>query len=265
MIANNRRSFLGKGLTSAFVLTSGLGILSSCNNDKKETGIDRSLKIGEKQHQKLKVSFSDKIQKTPLFQLPLPYGFDALEPYIDKETMYLHYTKHHAGYVKKMNAALEEMGLKVDNVEQILSSASKYPAKLTNNAGGQYNHTLFWTFMKPNGGGAPSGNLSSAIDQEFGSFENFKKTFQDTAMSVFGSGWAWLICDNDKKLRIVKTANQNTTIADNAKVQGLPLLGLDVWEHAYYLKYKNLRKEYVENWFNIINWNTSEKRFDSII
>jgi superoxide dismutase, Fe-Mn family len=194
------------------------------------------------------------------FELPkLPYGYDALEPYIDKTTMEIHYTKHHNGYVTKLNDAVAGTDLESKSLEEILKNASKHPAGVRNNGGGHYNHSLFWTIMKKDGGGFPKGDLESAINSSFGSFEEFKKKFANAAATRFGSGWAWLIIQ-DGKLAITSTPNQDNPIMDVADDKGTPILGLDVWEHAYYLKYQNRRPEYIDNWWNVINWDEVARR-----
>jgi Fe-Mn family superoxide dismutase len=198
------------------------------------------------------------------FELPpLPYAYDALEPSIDKQTMEIHYTKHHGGYVAKLNAAVEGTDLVDKSLEDIMKNVSKYPAAVRNNGGGHYNHSLFWSIMKNNGGGNPSGDLANAINSSFGSFEQFKKQFGDAAANRFGSGWAWLILNNGK-LEITSTPNQDNPLMDVAEKKGNPVLGLDVWEHAYYLKYQNRRPEYIENWWKVVNWSAVEGRFKKL-
>ncbi len=192
------------------------------------------------------------------FKLPeLPYAYDALEPYIDKETMEIHYTKHHAGYTDKFNAALHEAGIDAENVRSILQEASKYNAAIVNNGGGFFNHRLYWKCLSPNGGGAPTGNAASLINRDFGSFEKFREEFSSAAKTLFGSGWTWLINQNGI-LKIVTTSNQDNPFMDTlpSEQQGFPVLCLDVWEHAYYLKYQNRRADYVEAFWNIVNWET---------
>jgi Fe-Mn family superoxide dismutase len=194
------------------------------------------------------------------FELPkLPYGYDALEPYIDKTTMEIHYTKHHNGYVTKLNDAVAGTNLEGKSLEEILKDVSKHPVAVRNNGGGHYNHSLFWTIMKKGGGGYPKGDLESAINSAFGSFEEFKNKFSNAAATRFGSGWAWLIVQ-DGKLAVTSTPNQDNPVMDVADAKGTPILGLDVWEHAYYLKYQNRRPEYIDNWWNVINWDEVAKR-----
>jgi Fe-Mn family superoxide dismutase len=198
------------------------------------------------------------------FELPsLPYAYDALEPSIDKQTMEIHHTKHHGGYVSKLNAAIEGSELADKSIEDILKNVSKHSAAVRNNGGGHYNHSLFWTIMKKNGGGNPSGDLANAINSSFGSFEQFKKQFNDAAANRFGSGWAWLISSSGK-LEITSTPNQDNPLMDVSEKKGTPILGLDVWEHAYYLKYQNRRPEYIENWWNVVNWNAVADRFKKV-
>jgi Fe-Mn family superoxide dismutase len=174
--------------------------------------------------------------------------------------MELHHTKHHQAYVNNLNKAIEGTELAGKTLEELIGMASKVPAAVRNNGGGHWNHTFFWKIMKPNGGGLPSGELADAINSTFGSFENFKKAFTDSALGRFGSGWAWLIMSNGK-LVVASTPNQDNPLMDVAEVKGIPILGIDVWEHAYYLKYQNRRNEYVENWWNVVNWDEVSRLF----
>jgi len=197
------------------------------------------------------------------FSLPdLPYAYDALQPHIDKETMTVHHDKHHAGYTKKLNAAIEGTDLDGKSIEDILANVSSQSAAVRNNGGGYYNHDLFWKVMSPNGGGKPSGELAEAIDKVFGSFDEFKTKFEDAAKSRFGSGWAWL-CVRDGGLKVCSTPNQDNPLMDvkSNGCGGTPILGLDVWEHAYYLKYQNKRPDYVSAFFNVINWEEVAGRY----
>ena len=188
------------------------------------------------------------------FTLPgLDYDYNALEPHIDARTMEIHHTKHHQGYTNKLNAAIEGTDLENKTIEEILAQASTAGAAVRNNGGGFYNHSLFWKWLSPNGGGQPSGALAEAINSTFGSFEQFKDEFSKAAATRFGSGWAWLI-KTDSGLVISSTPNQDNPLMDVAEVKGTPILGLDVWEHAYYLKYQNRRPEYIEAFFNVVNW-----------
>ena len=195
------------------------------------------------------------------FSVPdLPYPYDALEPHIDEATMRVHHDKHHQAYVDKANAALEGTEWADREVEDVLRNLSALPgdkqAAVRNNAGGHYNHTLFWQMLSPNGGGAPSGELASAIDEKFGSFDSFKEEFKNAGIARFGSGWAWLVKDSSD-LAVVTTPNQDSPISDGAT----PLLGCDVWEHAYYLKYQNKRPEYIDAFWNVVNWDYVAERF----
>lgn len=199
------------------------------------------------------------------FQLPaLPYGFDALEPHIDARTMEIHHGKHHAGYTNNLNAAIDGTPLDGMKIEDILANVSKHGAAVRNNGGGYYNHCLFWEVMSPDGGGEPSAqmNIAKAIDRDFGSFENFKKEFSAAAATRFGSGWAWLCTDTNDKLFITSTPNQDNPLMDVADKKGTPILGLDVWEHAYYLNYQNRRPDYISAFFNVINWAEVTKRYN---
>jgi Fe-Mn family superoxide dismutase len=190
------------------------------------------------------------------FTLPaLPYATDALEPHIDKMTMEIHHGKHHQAYVTNLNKALEGKPEADFSIEEIVTHISKYPPAVRNNGGGHYNHTLFWTLLSPNGGGAPTGPLADAITATFGSFDDFKTKLSEAGATRFGSGWAWLIVTADKKLAITSTPNQDNPLMDIAEVKGTPILGIDVWEHAYYLKYQNMRPAYLTAIWNVINWN----------
>jgi Fe-Mn family superoxide dismutase len=188
-------------------------------------------------------------------QAPLPYAFDALEPNIDARTMEIHYTRHAAAYSTNLKDAAKAEGVAASTpLETLLAGISRYSAKMRNNGGGHYNHELFWKCMQPNGGGQPSGALLSAINSTFGSFEAFRTRFSDAAKSRFGSGWAWLYLDGQKKLNIGSTPNQDNPLMDISEIRGIPVLGLDVWEHAYYLKYQNKRADYVDAWWKTVNW-----------
>lgn len=187
------------------------------------------------------------------FELPkLPYAFDALEPHIDARTMEIHHDKHHAAYTNNLNSAIEGTELEGLSIEEILVKGFDKPA-VRNNGGGYYNHNLFWEIMSPNGGGEPTGELADAINAAFGSFEGFKEKFAQAAATRFGSGWAWL-CVKDGKLEVCSTANQDNPLMPGVGCEGKPILGLDVWEHAYYLNYQNRRPDYINAFFNVINW-----------
>ena len=190
------------------------------------------------------------------FTLPkLPYAYEALEPYIDARTMEIHHTKHHNAYTTNLNAALSPAGVEGKAIEEILQNLDMNNAALRNNAGGYYNHNLFWEVMSPNGGGKPTGELAKAIDEAFGSFEGFKEAFSKAAATRFGSGWAWLCVHKGGKVEVCSTPNQdNPLMPGTGCSEALPILGLDVWEHAYYLHYQNRRPDYIEAFFNVINW-----------
>ena len=200
------------------------------------------------------------------FQLPdLNYGFDSLEPHIDAKTMQIHHGKHHAGYTSKLNAAVEDTDLEGRSIEDLLSNLDLSNSAVRNNGGGYYNHCLFWEIMSPNGGGLPSGNLLSAIEKAFGSFDEFKAEFSKAAATRFGSGWAWLCVHSDGSLEICSTANQDNPIMNGIGCGGSPILGLDVWEHAYYLNYQNRRPDYINGFFNVIDWAKVEEKYNSSI
>lgn len=195
------------------------------------------------------------------FELPaLPYATDALEPHIDKMTMEIHHGKHHQAYVDNLNKALTGSEGENSKIEDILASVSKYPPAVRNNGGGHFNHTLYWAVLSPNGGGSPSGDLASAIDQAFGSLDEFKKKFAEAGATRFGSGWAWLTADASGKLQVSSTPNQDNPLMDIAEVKGTPILGMDVWEHAYYLKYQNKRPDYIAAFWNVVNWDAVADR-----
>lgn len=195
----------------------------------------------------------------------LPYAFDALEPHIDAKTMEIHHGKHHNAYVTNLNKAIEgNAELASKSLEQLISKVSAIPenirAAVRNNGGGHYNHSLFWTILSPKGGGQPSGDLATALNKKFGTFDTFKEKFSAAATGRFGSGWAWL-CVSAGKLVIGSTPNQDNPLMDVSDLKGVPLLGLDVWEHAYYLKYQNRRPDYIAAFWNIVDWNAVAKRF----
>jgi Fe-Mn family superoxide dismutase len=197
------------------------------------------------------------------YKLPdLPYAYDALEPHIDARTMEIHHTKHHQGYTNKVNAALEGHEFADLPIEKVLSRINEVPEDIrqnvVNNGGGFANHKLFWTILSPNGGGKPGGVLASAIDEEFGSFDNFKEKFSTTSAGQFGSGWGWLVVDNSNGLKVISTANQDSPLMNGL----IPIMGLDVWEHAYYLHYQNRRPDYIQSFWNIVNWEQVEKNYE---
>jgi len=195
------------------------------------------------------------------FTLPdLSYDYNALEPYIDARTMEIHHSKHHAGYTANLNKAVEGSSLEGKSIEEILAGVSSQSVAVRNNGGGYYNHILYWSVMSPNGGGEPTGELLNAIIGAFGSFADFKSQFSTAAATRFGSGWAWLVKKSDGSLVVSSTPNQDNPLMDLAEVKGTPVLGIDVWEHAYYLNYQNRRPEYIEAFWNVINWSEVSKR-----
>lgn len=196
------------------------------------------------------------------FNLPdLPYDYDSLEPYIDATTMEIHHSKHHAGYVNNLNNAISGTELEGKSLEELLANAGSLSVAVKNNGGGHFNHSLFWSIMGKGKGGNPTGKLGEDITSSFGSFDSFKDEFSKAGATRFGSGWAWLLV-KDGKLVVSSTPNQDNPLMDVAEVKGTPILGLDVWEHAYYLKYQNRRPEYIENFFNVIDWNAVSARYE---
>jgi Fe-Mn family superoxide dismutase len=241
-----RRNFIKTtvkgGLIAGIGISSMGSVLESCSSSKNVS----------------KQSF-----KTGFDQKPLPYKYDALENVIDARTMEIHYSKHGAGYSKNLKEAAQQEGAEGRTVEEILSSLSKYSTKMRNNAGGHYNHEMFWQCMRsPKNNNEPKGKLNTAINSQFGSFDNFKNQFGEAAKTRFGSGWAWLYSDNNI-LKIGSTPNQDNPLMSLSDIKGFPLLGIDVWEHAYYLKYQNKRADYVDNWWKVVNWDYVEDRFNA--
>ena len=243
-----RREFITTTVKAGLGLYIGSGILSSCTSANKATSnIPASMATG-------------------FTQQPLPYAYNALNEAIDERTMEIHYSKHAASYATNLNEAAKAESVDTTKpVEDILRNISKYSVKLRNNGGGHYNHELFWKCMSPKSSGIPAGTLATAIDSSFGSFETFKTQFSDAGKNRFGSGWAWLILDSDKKLRISSTPNQDNPLMDVAEEKGFPLLGLDVWEHAYYLRYQNKRPDYIANWWKVVNWDYITQRYQSML
>jgi Fe-Mn family superoxide dismutase len=196
------------------------------------------------------------------FTLPeLPYAYNALEPHIDAKTMEIHHSKHHNAYVTNLNAAVQGTDLEGKSLEELMANISKHPAAVRNNGGGHWNHSFFWQVMGPDAGGTPSGELGDAINKAFGSFDNFKTEFSKAGATRFGSGWAWLLVTNEGELKVSSTPNQDNPLMDVADVKGTPILGVDVWEHAYYLNYQNRRPDYLAAFYNVINWDEVAKRY----
>lgn len=239
---NSRRDFIEKTLKVAAITTFGVPFVNAKGNSIQDENISATGATA--------LAFS---------QVKLPYAYNALEPYIDAQTMELHYSKHHSSYVKNVNEAIAAEKITVATEKDFFARTSKLSAKLRNNGGGAWNHNFFWMVMKPSSNSAPSGKVLEAINSSFGSVDKFKEQFTQAALTRFGSGWAWLVADG-KKLKIGSTPNQDNPLMDIAEIKGTPLLALDVWEHAYYLKYQNKRAEYIENWWNVVNWDEVAKR-----
>jgi Fe-Mn family superoxide dismutase len=243
----NRRKFLDQGAKATLALGIGAGLIGLPSVS----------------------AFANQPRKSPKFlaqtgfaQTPLAYAYNALEPHIDAMTMEIHYSKHAAAYANNLKDAARDE--KVDTskpLEDLMKNISKYTAKMRNNGGGHYNHELFWKIMSPKGGGEPTGDLAKAIAADFGTFAAFKTKFEDAAKARFGSGWAWLSVDANKKLVVSSTPNQDNPLMDVADVKGTPILGLDVWEHAYYLKYQNRRPDYITAFWNLVDWNAVAERY----
>jgi superoxide dismutase, Fe-Mn family len=207
----------------------------------------------------------EKVLVYPYLLPELGYNFDALEPNIDKQTMEIHFTKHHAAYVTNLNNAIKETDLEKVSLTEIFKNISKYPIAVRNNGGGHFNHSLFWKVISPHGGGIPQGELAKSINETFGSFEKFKEEFENAAKARFGSGWAWLSADENRKLFVSSTPNQDNPLMDISDKKGKPVFCLDVWEHAYYLKYQNRRPDYISAFWNVVNWSEIERRFEELI
>lgn len=244
-----RRKFIqttATGTVSAVIgMSAFAAFLESCGSSKKVTS---------------------SITTTGFGQQPLPYSYDALEDVIDARTMEIHYSKHAAAYSKALNEAVTAESVPYKNTEDILANVSKYSAKMRNNAGGHYNHELFWKCMRAKrNDNAPSAKLTTAIEKAFGSVAEFKTQFAAAASSRFGSGWAWLYFDGNKVLKIGSSPNQDNPLMNISDIKGFPLLGLDVWEHAYYLKYQNKRADYITNWWKVVNWDYVEQRYNTVV
>jgi Fe-Mn family superoxide dismutase len=231
------RKFLILSAVFTLLLLSTITLVSNQKKDEKKSG------------------------EVPFVQPELPYAYNALEPYVDAKTMEIHYTKHHAGYTANLNNAAKGTKYCKMPIEQVLKELDMNNAALRNNAGGYYNHNLFWEIMGPGKGGKPTGELAKAIDKSFGSFDKFKAELSKAAATQFGSGWAWLNVEKDKKLSICATPNQDNPLMPGTKCKGVPVLGIDVWEHAYYLKYQNKRGDYIEAFFSVINWDKVSEKF----
>lgn len=240
----SRREFIINSGKAGLGLYVGSALLSSCSSSKVLAGKN----------------------STGFQQTPLPYSYNALNEAIDGTTMEIHYTKHAAGYAANLQKAATNENVDMNKpLEDVLRKISKYSTTMRNNGGGHYNHELFWKCMSPKNDLRPSGKLATAIDESFGSFDAFKTQFSDAGKNRFGSGWAWLFVDGDKKLRIGSTPNQDNPLMDVSNIKGFPLLGLDVWEHAYYLRYQNKRADYIANWWKVVNWDFIEDRYKAVV
>ncbi len=245
----SRRSFLANSAKATLAVTAGMAavgsLLESCSGPKAVTGSPF---------------------KTGFAQEPLPYSYSALDKAIDGTTMEIHYSKHAATYATNLNDAAKNEGVDITKpLEDVLGKISKYSTKMRNNGGGHYNHELFWKSMSPNSSEKPSGKLLTALEESFSSFDSFKTQFGDAGKNRFGSGWAWLFLDGDKKLRIGSTPNQDNPLMDISEIKGFPVLGLDVWEHAYYLRYQNKRPDYITSWWKVVNWDFIQKRYEGMM
>lgn len=251
MKQTNRRSFLAKSAKAGLATLIALPSINALMAEGSNTASPFPALAGN--------------FKTGFDQQPLPYAYNTLEPSIDAQTMEIHYTKHAAAYSKNLKeaAAAEKVDM-AQPLEDVLAKISKYSVKMRNNGGGHYNHELFWKCMAPNASAQPSGKLLTAILKEFGTLDEMKKQLSEAAKTRFGSGWAWLVLTPDKKLKITSTPNQDNPLMNIAEVKGTPLFGLDVWEHAYYLKYQNRRPDYIENFWKVLNWNFVSERYNSL-
>lgn len=201
-----------------------------------------------------------------MFELPkLPYSYDALEPYIDSKTMEIHHSRHHKTYTDKFNEAISTNNIESNDILEIFKNISKYPTSVVNNGGGYYNHCFYFEIITPGGSNTPNGELLEEINKTFGSYENLKEELKKSALGQFGSGWAWLIVNEDKKLQVISTPNQVSPLMDIASIKGIPLIGIDVWEHAYYLKHQNLRANHIDDFLNVLNFDIISKKYNEAI
>lgn len=251
------------------ILLSALLVVTALQSCKDSNNLEEVVEVPEpqKQEETVQVGNPDDVKTDggPFQVTKLPYAYDALEPYVDAKTMETHYSKHYLGYTNNLNKALTGTPNETKTIEEIMRTLDMQNTALRNNGGGYYNHTLFWEIMAPKAGGEPKGALAEAINKDFGSYENFKKQFTEAATKQFGSGWAWLVVDNTGKLLVGNTPNQDNPLMPNVGISGKPILGLDVWEHAYYLKYQNKRAEYIEQFYNVINWDAVAKKYEAAL
>jgi superoxide dismutase, Fe-Mn family len=244
----SRRKFIKNSLKATVITTIGVPVIS-----------ESAALLTSASTRSVIPSTSEKSAGIKFTQIALPYSYSALEPSIDSMTMDIHYNKHHAAYIKNVNDAIAAESIDFASEKEFFANISRLSAKARNNGGGAWNHNFFWQIMTPKQGANPTGKIADAINGAFGSFDKFKELFTQSAMTRFGSGWAWLVLDNGK-LKVGSTPNQDNPLMDNSELKGTPLLALDVWEHAYYLKYQNKRNEYVANWWNVVNWNEVASR-----
>jgi len=243
-----RRNFLLQSAKATVAVSAGLTVVSSLVSSCGTARVAAASKF-----------------RTGYTQDPLPYSYSALDKAIDGTTMEIHYTRHAGSYATNLQDAAKNEGVDTGKpLEEALGKVSKLSTKFRNNGGGHYNHELFWKSMSPTGGGKPEGRLLTSIEQTFNSFDSFKNQFEDAAKSRFGSGWAWLYLANDKSLKIGSTPNQDNPLMDVSDIKGIPLLGIDVWEHAYYLRYQNKRAEYITNWWKVVNWDYVQTRYEGL-
>jgi Fe-Mn family superoxide dismutase len=248
----SRRAFITDSMKATLAVSAGMAavstILESCSSSKA---------VATSSATKFPTGFT---------QEPLPYSYSALDKAIDGTTMEIHYSRHAAGYATNLRDAAQAENVDMSKpLENVLGTVSKYSTKMRNNAGGHYNHELFWKSMTPNSTEKPSGRLLTAVEQSFNSFDSFKTQFSDAGKNRFGSGWAWLFIDADKNLRIGSTPNQDNPLMDVSDIKGFPVLGLDVWEHAYYLRYQNKRPDYIANWWKVVNWQYVQSRYEGMV
>ncbi len=247
-----------------FSVLSAFTIFISCNDSKLVEVVEVPLPTAE---EKVALGNPEDVTADPgaFKMVPLPYSYDALSPHIDGRTMEIHYSKHYLTYTNNFNQSIAGSELASMPIEEILRRADQSNEALRNNAGGYYNHSLFWETMGPKGGGEPTDTLATVIKRDFGSFSAFRKQFEDAAESQFGSGWAWLVVDRSGRLHVTSTANQDNPLMPQQKVAGTPILGLDVWEHAYYLGYQYKRRNYINAYFNVINWKKVTEKYDEAL
>ncbi len=254
-------------MKNAKMFFSALVLVAAMQSCKDENKLEEVVAVPEPQTEEAPAMGNpdDVVVEGAFKPVKLGYAYNALEPYIDAKTMETHYSKHHAGYAKKLNDAVKGTDLEGKTIEEILTGLDMENKAVRNNGGGYYNHNLYWEVMAPKAGGEPKGALAEAINKDFGSFENFKTQFSDAASKQFGSGWAWLVVDKTGKLIVGSTPNQDNPLMPNVGISGNPVLGIDVWEHAYYLHYQNKRPDYISAFYNIINWDAVSKKYDAAI